>query len=130
MDTVLHKYKLSGHLSRQYFSLQHLSISGISRLLPTWLTWFWPNFKIWFLGPFLTDANCHDDICPGNICPGDICPYQEYLSYYWPDLTNFKVGSWDHLNANCHGDIFPHNICPGKILKDQNFCWKKFFNQK
>ena len=60
------------------------SMASISQLF---LTWFWPNFKGRFLGPFWTDSNCHSDICPGNICPGDICPgaicpYQEYLSCY------------------------------------------------
>ena len=62
------------------------------------LTRFWPNFKGRFLGPSLTDSNCHSDICPGNICPGDICPYQEYLNCYWSDFDQtLKVGFWNHF---------------------------------
>ena len=76
------------------------SISAISQLL---LGWFWPKFKRRFLGPSLTDANCHGDICPcsicpGNICPGDICPYQIYISLYWPDFPQtqpFQPRSFD-----------------------------------
>ena len=34
------------------------------------------------VGPSLTDAHYHGDICPGNICLGDICPYQEHLGCY------------------------------------------------
>ena len=63
------------------FVLQNLSISGISQLL---VTRFWPNFKGRFLGPSLTDVNCHGIICLGNICPGHICSYQHNLSCYWP----------------------------------------------
>ena len=60
---------------------------------------FWPNFKGRFLGPSLTDAICHWDICPGNICTGDICPYKEYLRCCWPDFDQtLKVGSWNHLS--------------------------------
>ena len=64
------------YLSSQHLTWRHLSILAISQLL---LARFWPNFKGRFLWPFLTDANCHSDICSGNICP-----YQEYLSSYWP----------------------------------------------
>ena len=72
------------------------SMSVISQLL---LNRFGPNFKCRFLGPSLTDANCHSDICPGNICPGDICPYQEYLSCYSTHLDEtLNIGSWDHLD--------------------------------
>ena len=84
------------HLSRQYLSWQHLSISGISHLL---LAWFWPNFKSRFLEPFLTYTNCHSDICPGNICPGDICPYQGYFSCYWPNFDQtFLAQLFESLN--------------------------------
>ena len=43
------------------------------------------------MGPYLTDANWHGDICLGNICPdnirpGSICPYQKYLSCYGPNF--------------------------------------------
>ena len=56
------------------------------------------NSKGKFMGPFLTDSNCHSDICPVNICPGDICPYQEYLSWCLPHYDQtLKVGFWDHL---------------------------------
>ena len=72
-------------------------MSAISQLL---LTWFWPNFKSRFQGPFWTDSNCHDDICPGNNCPGNICPYQNYLSCYWPDFDQtLKVDSWENLEV-------------------------------
>ena len=37
---------------------------------------FGPKLKGRFIGPFLTDANCHDDICSGNICPCNNCPYK------------------------------------------------------
>ena len=61
----------------------HLPISGISQLLPTQC---WPNFKVRFLEPSLTASEYQVDICRGNICPGDICPYEEYLSFYWPNV--------------------------------------------
>ena len=76
------------HLSMQYLSWQHLSILGISHLL---LIRFWPIFKGRFLGPSLTDANYHSNICPGNICPGNICPHQEYFSYCWPNFDQTIV---------------------------------------
>ena len=56
---------------------------GISQLL---LIQFWPNFKGWFLGPSITDANCHGTICSGHICPSDICLYRHNLSCYWPNF--------------------------------------------
>ena len=37
--------------NNKHWSMQHLSISTISRLLPTGC---WPNFKVSFLGPSLT----------------------------------------------------------------------------
>ena len=56
------------------------------------------NFKQRVQGTYTTDYNCHHGICPGNICPGDICPYQQYLSYYWPDLDQtLNKGSWEHI---------------------------------
>ena len=106
-------------------SWRHLSISGISQLI---LTRFWPNFKCRFLGPSLTDANSHNDICQGNICPGNIFPYHEYLSYNWP---------WPYfLNQNCFGiqkNILTQNffepkfICDPKLFWTQNFWDPKFF---
>ena len=66
----------NGHLSMQPLLLRHLSISAISQML---LTRFWPNFKVSFLGPSLTDVTCQDDICPDNIWLGDICPFQQNL---------------------------------------------------
>merc|ERR1712013_805318 len=49
-------------------------------------------------GTYTTDYNCHRDSCPDNICPGDICPYQQYLSYYWPDLDQtLNKGSWEQI---------------------------------
>ena len=82
------------NLYRQHSSWLHLSISGISQLLPTQ---FWPIFKGRFLGPTLTDANCCGDICHVNICPCTICPYQECISCYWPNfdqtfLTQYFLG--------------------------------------
>ena len=59
---------------RKHLSPQHLYISGISQLL---LTRFWLNFEGRLLRQFLTDANCH-----GDICPGKICPCQQYFSLY------------------------------------------------
>ena len=59
--------------------LANCEISAIFQLL---MTRFWPNFKDRFLGPSLTDANCHCDIWPGKNCLGDICSYQGYVS--WP----------------------------------------------
>ena len=50
----------------------------ISQLL---LARYGSNFKQRVLGTYITDYNCHHDICPGNICPGDICPYQQYLYF-------------------------------------------------
>ena len=83
------------HLSRQYLSWGHLSISAKSQLL---LVRYGSNFTGRFLGTSRTDSNCHGDICPGNICPCDICPYQEYLSSNCPDFDEtLKIGSWEHL---------------------------------
>ena len=87
-------------MSRPNLSWQHLSISGIPQLL---LTGSLRNIKGKFLGPSLTDANCHGDICPGNICPGNICPYQEYL------------------NCNCFG--------PNKFFEPKNFSYKMFWTK-
>ena len=72
-------------MSRQYFSVQHMSILGISQLL---LTWFWPNFKGRFFGPSLTY-----DICPGIICPYNICTFQHQPS--WWHLSRQHM-SWQH----------------------------------
>ena len=108
------------HLSRQYFSLRHLSISGISQIKKIHLKRFCQNFflqKRHFAKKFftkitlpeniflpkkrlpkqsLTNANCNTDICPGKICSCNICPYPEYLSCYWPEFDQtLKVGSWD-----------------------------------
>ena len=57
------------HLPTQHLSWWYLSISAKSHLL---LTQFWPNFKVSFLAPTLTDVNCLGDICPSNIWPGNI----------------------------------------------------------
>ena len=86
-------------------SRQYLSISGISKVL---VTQFWPNFKGSFLGPYLTDANCHGDICLGNkyvlatyihirIISAVTDPiftkllrpnfFQQNLSCYWPAIN-------------------------------------------
>ena len=72
----------------QGYICPNFSISGISQLL---LPWFWQNFKSRFLGPSLTDANCHGDLCTGKICPGDIYPNQEYLGC---SLPNFDQTFW------------------------------------
>ena len=106
----LNRYQLSRwHLSRQYISWQHLSISGISQPL---LTGFFPNCIGKFLGPYLTDANCHGDICPANICPDNICPYNECFSCYWPDFDK---------------TFWTQHFCGAKILWTQNCFGPNFF---
>ena len=82
--TILNRF----WLSQWHLSSQHLSTSVISQLL---LTRFCPWFKGRFMGPSLTDANYHSNICPGNICPGNICPHQEYFSYCWPNFDQTIV---------------------------------------
>ena len=83
------------HLSRQHLFWGHLSISAISQLL---LARFGSRFKQRVLGTYITDYNCHHDICPGNICPGNICPYQEYLDCYWPDFDQtLNKGSLEQI---------------------------------
>ena len=35
---------------------------------------------------------------PLHICPANICPYQQYLSFYCPDLDQtLNKGSWEYL---------------------------------
>ena len=83
------------HLSRQYLSEGHLSISAISQLL---LARFGSNFRQRVLVTYATEYNCPRDIFPGNICSGDIFPYQQYLSCYWHDLDQIlNKGSWEHV---------------------------------
>ena len=119
-------------MSRQHLSWQHLSILGISQLL---LTRFWPNFEGGFLGPSLTDANCHGDICQSNICPGDICPYQDYLSCHWPNFD--QAFGIQLLEASIFFDRNPFtkilldpNFWDPKIFLDQKFCEHKIFGPK
>ena len=107
---------------RHHLTWRLMSISGISLLL---LTPFWRNFKGRFLGPSLTDANSHGDICPGNICPGDICPYQEYLSCYC-------FGSNKFLNQNFFWplnfwDLTFFGSTLDKIFRTNIFSETKFF---
>ena len=78
------------------------------------MTQFWPNFKGWFLGPSLTDSNCHGDIYSGNICSGKICPFQHNLSCY--DLILIKL-----LELNFLGPFLD------KTSIDQNNFWTKIF---
>ena len=109
-------------------SQRHLSISGISQLL---LTQFLPNFKGRLLGPFLTDANCHGDICPGNICPGDICPYQEYLSCYCfgPNKLFWPLNLWD-LKFFLTNTFFGQNFLDQKIFENNFFLTQYILDQK
>ena len=62
------------------------SMSAISQLLQAR---FGPNFKGRFLGPSITDANCHGDICPGNICPGNIIHIKNIWAITDPISTKF-----------------------------------------
>ena len=131
---ILNKFQMSQwHLSRQQLSMQHLSISGICQLL---MTQFIPNFKSKFLGPSLTDANPQGDTCSGNICQ-----YQQYLSYYWPDLdkkfcTQFLGGllldktSFDPNSFLGQQFVYLHflsRIFLPKIFCIQNFLDLQFF---
>ena len=84
------------HFSKQHLPWRHLSISRIFQLL---LTWFWQNSKGMFLGPPLTDANCHSEIFP-LIFSG--------TKYF---------GLWYFLD---------HNYSRLKISFDSKFCWPKF----
>ena len=87
---------------------------------------FGPNFKGRFLGPSLTDANCHSDICPGNICPGNICPYQEYLSCYWP---NFDQTFWTRFFAGFEF-LWTQNFVDSKFLWTQKIFDLKLYQPK
>ena len=113
-------------MSMPHVFWRHLSKSAISQLL---LTQFWTKFSVSFLGPSLTDVNCHGDICPGHIWPGDICPYQQFrqhltrrhfsisaisqllLNQFWQNFR-FKF-SWAFFDR-CHttDDICTMNLCP------------------
>ena len=106
------------------------------QILQLLLTKFWPNFKGCFLGPYLTDANCHGAICSGNICPGNICPYRHNLSCYWPNFDqtsfwhpnclkqsffsdpNILLPNFFFLNRNCFGPLFwdPQFFCRSTIF--------------
>ena len=119
-------------MSRQHLSWGHLSISAISLLL---LTWFWPNFKISFLGPSLTDVDCLSDICQSNVWPGNICPFEQYLSCY---STNFdhllKVGFWGHVYQMpfVRGTFGPNifrglNVFGPKTFLNWIIFWPKFW---
>ena len=100
---MLNSFQVSKwHLSRQHLSMGHLSISGLYQLF---LTWLWSNLKSRFLGPSLTDASCHRDICQGNICPSHICPF----------IPNF---------------FFVTTILFFKKIEQQVFQPEMFFNQK
>ena len=94
------KTGLDHHISHGGSIVDHISHGGSTQkfywAFQLLLTWFWPNLKGRFLGPSLTNANCHGDICLGNICPGDIIPYQQYLSCYWP---NFDPTSWTSISV-------------------------------
>ena len=108
------------------FVLAHLSILGIYQLL---LTQFWPNFKGGFLGPSLTDANCHSDICKRNICPGNICPYQNDLSCYWPNFD--QVLRAQYFTSLVFLEILLPKFCLVNILCDLgNFLDLKFLRPK
>ena len=76
------------------------STSSIFQLL---LTRFWPNFKGSFLGPFLTDANCHDNICPGNIWTRMPWPGSPIFFSRKFDLINLlpRLGHSSSINVSC-----------------------------
>ena len=125
------------HLSRQYLSWVHLSISGISQL---WLTIYRPNFKSRFDWPSRTDSNNQGDIYLGKICPGGICPYLEYLSCYWLDFDQtLKLGSRDLFWQTAvkvtmiifHSDFcLPQYFLGPKIFGTQNLLTKSFVGPK
>ena len=114
----------------QHLSWQHLSISGISKLL---LNRFWWNFKGNFLGTSRTDSNFQVDICSGNICPGDICPYQEYLSCYRLNFDQtLRVDSKKKFFLFLEPDHFTQKFCiqnllDSKFVGPQSFLDPKFF---
>ena len=85
-----------------------------------------------FLGPSLTDANCHGDICQTNICLGHICPYQEYVAQFWPNI-------WDPIILQALTfliEIFLPKFCLTQIFWDlkifstKYFVSPKFFNPR
>ena len=100
---------------------QNLSISAISQqLVPR----FWPNFKVRFLAPSITDANWHGNICSINICPGNNYPYQHNLSCYSPD---FDQTFWTQYFGGLN--FFGPNFARPKYFQTQNFCqtWKDLY---
>ena len=107
-------------------SWRHLSILVISQLL---LARFWPNFKGRFLGPSLTDVNCHGDICPGNICQGDICPYQKYLICYCQILTNISAVI-NPISTKLKVLTILNRFWPKKNFAKKKICLKKIFCKK
>ena len=101
------------HLSRQYLSLRHLSISGISQLL---VPRIWPNFKGRFLGPSWPDS---------------------ILSWWYLPRQHL---SWQHLSISAISQLLitckyppPHH--PQKLnfrntSANNFFLPKNFFSQK
>ena len=51
--------------------------------------------KEMLLWQYLTDTNCHIDICPRYIYP-----YQKYHSYYWPEYNQILTFSTNKLKKN------------------------------
>ena len=105
---------------------QYLSKSAISQLL---LTRLWPNLKVSFLGPTLTDVDGLGDICPSNIWPRNICPYQQYLSC---SCTNFsKVDFWGLVyQMPCVRGTFGPNYFGGlNLFGPKHFLIQLFFDQ-
>ena len=88
---------------------------------------FGQNFKCRFLGPPLTDANCHRDICPGNICP-----YQEYLSFqwHWPNFDQ-TFCTQTFLDLNFYGPKYnlDHSFFHPKFFWNQKLFWPEIFDQ-
>ena len=116
--TLFPRCKLSRwHLPWQHLSWRHLSISEISQLL---LARFLPNFKSRFLGPSLTDVNCHGDIFQGKICPDNICPHHKYFSCYWPDYDKTYLTQF-------FGTIIFDQFFWSKNLVDPKLFWTKIY---
>ena len=104
-------------LSKQYFCLVDVCP------YQEYLGCYWPNFKGRFLGPSLTDANCHRDIYQVNLCLRIFFAYKQYLSCYWPYfLDPIYLGPNLHLKFFFWTKfIFTKIIFRPKIVLDQTF---------
>ena len=102
----------------------------------------WPNLKVSFLGPYLTDVNCHGDICPHTIqyvsCQlfgGLNFCRQIFLSIWNPKIYGSNLIRTDFFDPKLfwfwHKIIFDPSFWTHffwtKTFLIQNSSWPKFY---